>query len=276
MVSRLSGKLDHAHLSCHITSIEPDASNPVQATICCESNGERRAYHGFDHIIFATQATRAVPLLATYASKIRTTAPGLHNSLESIIDCLTAFTYHRNVVINHTDTTLMPDNPKDWRDLNLIVADAEYPDSSKESNLTVPPSFSMTSHVLAGSSGRQVFQTTNPVILPREDTVLSVSYLERAVLTLPAKRALQGLYQLQDPIRPWAWETAVQKKSKLGPLQGAGRSEYGAAGGPGIWMCGSYAAAGIPLLEGCVVSARNVVEQGVFRSEGTSMKAEPW
>jgi hypothetical protein len=32
------------------------------------------------------------------------------------------------------------------------------------------------------------------------------------------------------------------------------------AEGPGIWVCGSYAYPGIPLLEGCVVSAKNVVE----------------
>jgi len=50
----------------------------------------------------------------------------------------------------------------------------------------------------------------------------------------------------------------------LGPLQGAMVGEDG----PRIWMCGAYAYCGIPLLEGCVVSGRNVVEKGILAHEG--------
>ena len=36
-----------------------------------------------------------------------------------------------------------------------------------------------------------------------------------------------------------------------------------------------HAHSGIPLLEGCVVSARNVVEQGVLKSEGIRWAHKP-
>lgn len=100
---------------------------------------------------------------------------------------------------------------------------------------------------------------------------MSVAHLERAVLTLDAKRALRGLYSSSA--------TEGETTLGLGPLQGAGRSvgaNPGDSVGAGIWFVGSYAAGGIPLLEGCVVSARNVVEKGVLASEGVAVVGSPW
>lgn len=63
-----------------------------------------------------------------------------------------------------------------------------------------------------------------------------------------------------------------------GDIEDTGRTEgfKGAhrADGPGVWLCGSYAHPGIPLLEACVNSALNVVENGVFAVEGVDVKAE--
>jgi hypothetical protein len=59
-------------------------------------------------------------------------------------------------------------------------------------------------------------------------------------------------------------EHAIQAESELGLLQGAAVGENG----PRIWACRAHAYCGIPLLEGCVVSARNVVEWGIFNHEG--------
>lgn len=65
--------------------------------------------------------------------------------------------------------------------------------------------------------------------------------MERAVLTVDSKAALREL---------------VGSDGQLGELQG----------GAGVWMCGSYAWEGIPLLEGCVASAKLVIEKGVVPS----------
>ncbi len=85
------------------------------------------------------------------------------------------------------------------------------------------------------------------------------------MLSLSSKEALHDLYQKEKASSRWR-----KDKDRLGPLQGGGR------GGPGMWICGSYAYPGIPLLEGCVVSARLVVEQGIWRSEGIAVKKAPW
>lgn len=134
----------------------------------------------------------------------------------------------------------------------------------------------MATHVLTPPEGYPlnlptIYQTTNPIIPAREDCVFSVAKLERAVLTVDSKKALNGLYREEG--RKW-WQCAGQADSCLGELQGAGRLT--GVIGPGIWICGSFAHAGIPLLEGCVVSARTVVEQGVCKSEGVEVRTSPW
>jgi hypothetical protein len=186
-------------------------------------------------------------------------------------------------VINHTDGSLLPDHAKDRRELNLISIDPEHQTGSKaqESEFDyaaniVPSSYTMATHILTPPEGYPanlptIYQTTNPIIPAREDCVFSVAKLERAVVTLSSKEALKGLYREEG--RRW-WQCAGQATSCLGRLQGAGRSS--GMEGPGIWICGSFAHAGIPLLEGCVVSARSVVEQGIWKSEGLEVKAALW
>lgn len=201
------------------------------------------------------------------------------------------FQYHPTIVINHTDDTLMPDGVQDRRDLNLVcldpagdnvtpykIEDDEGGVATSISPRCVPQTYTMATHALPPPPGYpthlpRLYQTTNPIVPPKKESILSVARLERAVLTLEAKEALMGLYR-EDGKR-W-WQCAGQAGSVLGPLQGAGKLEGGAEGGPGIWVCGSFAYAGIPLLEGCVVSARNVVEQGVLKSEGVAVKSPPW
>jgi hypothetical protein len=228
---------------------------------------------------------RAVPLLSSYGSFFQP-EDQKRLAVEKQIDCLRAFKYCSSVVINHTDSTLIPDNAKDRRDLNLICLDTasvldpivrlKREDEFCEELEILPPSHTMATHILARPTGfpahiPAIYQTTNPIILPRTDCVLSVVTLERAVVTAKSKRALKGLY-LEDE-RKW-WQCAGQGSSHLGELQGAGR--LSGVEGPGFWICGSFAAAGIPLLEGCVVSARNIVEQGIWKAEGIRPKIPLW
>lgn len=177
----------------------------------------------------------------------------------------------------------MPDNTKDRRDLNLIcldlasnlgpIAELKREDENPE---TLPASYTMATHILKQPTGfpahlHDIYQTTNPIIPPRAECVLSVAALERAIVTAKSKEALKGLYR--EDKRKW-WQCAGQGSSHLGELQGAGRLSD--VEGPGIWICGSFAAAGIPLLEGCVVSARNVVEQGIWIAEGIQSNTPSW
>jgi hypothetical protein len=104
--------------------------------------------------------------------------------------------------------------------------------------------------------GKPLLQTTNPTVDIPEEYIVSKKRFERAIVTRESKRALRGfLYP-----------------GEKGSMQG----------GQGIWFVGAWAAEvsfynfesgtrmvcdadflslqGIPLLEGCVVSAERVVE----------------
>ncbi|KAJ3997896.1 splicing factor, Prp19-binding domain-containing protein [Lentinula boryana] len=280
VVSKLISGVQHVHLSSPISSIQIDPDDPSICSIHVSNRDKARIHTGFHHIIFATQAVRAVPLLESFASSLSPHAKAKRRAVEDQVACLRQFTYCSTLVINHTDPSLLPDDIQDKRDLNLISLDRNsHPSKTQEVNLSevedawslrcLPPSYTMATHVLTPPEGypahlTTVYQTTNPIIEPRESRILSVATLERAVLTVQSKQALKGLNVEYE--RKW-WQGAGQGKSRLGPLQGARRGDE-LDQTPGIWICGSYAYSGIPLLEGCVVSARNVVQQGIWKSEG--------
>ena len=70
-----------------------------------------------------------------------------------------------------------------------------------------------------------LFQTVAPLVAPRDGSVLARAHFERPVVDAASQRAIAALPALHAE---------------------AGRRR---------WFCGSYAAAGIPLLEGAVASA---------------------
>ncbi|TFK30674.1 hypothetical protein FA15DRAFT_579639 [Coprinopsis marcescibilis] len=275
VVSQLSSGIEHQHLGSTIISIRPDPSNNRLISIeCVDSNGTSRTFDGFDHIVFATQALRAVPLLKSYATSLPAESHVQREAVEAQIRCLQTFKYCSTIVVNHTDDALLPVDPRDRRDLNLISSDRE--EENQDSALCVPHTYTMATHTLARPEGHSarfpvVYQTTNPFIPPHKDTVLDVSTFERAVLTVESKQALSGLCKQEHGA--W-WECPTETRCHLGELQGAGRLDNNKV--PGIWICGSYAYSGIPLLEGCVVSARNVVEEGILKTEGLKFQEAPW
>jgi len=281
VVKRLSSNLQHIHLSSPITSIKPDAEDSRLVSISCLTNDQVVVHDGFHHIIFSTQASGAAPLLATYLESLPDSLSQRKETTAQLVKCLRAFEYRPSIVINHTDSSLLPDDDRDVRELNLISLASDstcsktksIPDSS---SLTISPTYTMATHILRRpqgypSSQPTVYQTTNPIIPPQKETVISVATLERAVVTMDSKKALASL--CTEDSKRW-WQCPYQAKTRLGTLQG-GRSATDPHA-PGIWICGSYAHLGIPLLEGCVISARNVVEEGVLKSEGVRWREEPW
>jgi hypothetical protein len=229
----------------------------------------------------ATQASRAVPILNSYLQSTPKQLIHRKLALEKQIECLKAFQYRPSIVINHTDGSLLPDTRADVRDLNLITlaSDAKllnHPQGDENPPLCISPSYTMATHILPIPKGYPlnqptVYQTTNPIIPPKKDTVLSVATLERAIVTMDSKKALTELCVQSS--KKW-WQCPYQGETRLGDAQGASSSTEPDA--PGVWICGSYAYLGVPLLEGCVVSARNIVEQGILRREGVQWTQEPW
>ncbi|KAJ3576282.1 hypothetical protein NP233_g529 [Leucocoprinus birnbaumii] len=286
VVAELSKDTKNIHLSAPITSISLDPKTPHLASVTCTNqSGKQETFHGFDHVIFATEAKTAASILHDWISKISACAKSppsiFKQNLVRQAEVLGKFRYRSSVVVNHTDNTLLPDDIQDRRELNMIYYHGhELSFSEKHSqgdpSVCVSSSHTMTTHILPKPEGYPahlptVYQTTNPIIPPRRDAILSIARLERAVPTVEARKALRALCEIKD--RRW-WECPAVARTKLGPLQGAGRV-FGRRS-PGIWICGSYAFPGIPLLEGCVVSAKNVVVQGILQCEGTELLEEPW
>lgn len=293
VVARITRTLQpcNIHLASPIVELVYRADeNATHSTIAihCANN---IIYPGFDHIILATQANHAASLLSTYLDTVpfhnlsateKQDALARHHAFVSAqIDSLRKFNYCKTIVVNHTDSTLLPSSQRDWRDLNLVMTapspEAKEAETDDYTSLCLPPTYAMATHILNRPAG--LYQTTNPIVPPVPESVLSVAHLERAVVTVQGKEALTGFWRERED-RPWKWGAAGKDDGALGPLQGAGRllpeAEVETKSQrikkiPGVWVCGSYAHCGIPLLEGCVASGRNVVEQGVWASEGVDV-----
>ncbi|KZV95595.1 FAD/NAD(P)-binding domain-containing protein [Exidia glandulosa HHB12029] len=268
VVARLARPIRHVHLSTNISSFTrtSDGKVSVSATTLDSSGVETTETYGpFSHIIVATQANQALPILDAYTSSLERDDPQ-RASIALLRAPLAQFHYVPTIVINHADTSFLPAHASDVRDLNLVYAAPQATCTSlPESDLCVPKSYAMATHVLQTPiAAQRLLQTTNPIIAPRRESVFSVARLQRAVVTPESKVALQSLAALHATPRSWRNLWRSTETWSLGPAQGARSPDA-----PGIWVCGSYAHGGIPLLEGCVVSARNVVDE-IIRIQRTS------
>ncbi|KAJ7171803.1 hypothetical protein C8R43DRAFT_1058887 [Mycena crocata] len=266
-VARLTANVKNIHLSSPIVGVHADPKKLHLASIECSTETGTITHEGFHHIVFATQATRVAPLLSSYAASLPRDSHTRHTIMAQL-NCVEAFQYTSTVVINHTDSseTLLPVDLRDRRDLNLVTSLPTVREPSPPwSPRRVSPACTMTTQILtpprAFRTAAPVFQTTNPFVDIQAENILSVATLERAVLTMQSKTALRGLYR--ETRRAW-YQCAATAECTLGELQGAGRRQ--SEDHAGIWFCGAYAHVGIPLLEGCVVSAQKVYG-GICESE---------
>ncbi len=134
---------------------------------------------------------------------------------------LGGFRYRPLEVVMHRDAALMPVRPADWSPVNARVCEAQdRPETTIWVNAVQP----------ALRRAAPIFQTVHPQRAPREDCVIGVARFERPLVDAGSQRALAQLQRLQA--RP----------------------------GQRVWLCGSYAQAGVPLLESAVRSALEVTE----------------
>ncbi|KAI7852834.1 hypothetical protein BDC45DRAFT_443133 [Circinella umbellata] len=277
IVDRLASPLQHIHLQTCIVSIKP-SSIPGYKLELQDASGQ---LHYFHHVIFATQGNQALNILQqcrTHLNKNNNDKDNdnvydtLSKDIESASDVLRQFRYDKAIVVNHTDTRLLPSNPKSWRSLNLASLDSSVQLSAKNDvTIPFPHDTTMTTHILTMThntnqvlkehlDGDDIYmQTTNPCISPLPEKILSKAWFERATVTLTSKKAIfDGLFTPLD-------SQNVTSSLQLGRCQG----------NSGIWFVGSYCWPGIPLLEGCVASSEKVVSEGIALAEGITMEV-PW
>ena len=142
---------------------------------------------------------------------------------------LEKFPYESSRVTMHRDRALAPRSKRDWSPVNFILADGETKPMATIWMNRVQPAL---------RKAPDVFQTWNPIVEPHPDKLLAEAKVERPVVTAESVKAIKELQQLRH-----------RRESRL-------------------WVTGSYAQWGIPLLEAAVVSAIEVSE-----SFGVSL---PW
>jgi len=129
---------------------------------------------------------------------------------------LAAFRYRALEVVMHRDAALMPARRRDWSPVNACVSPAfERPQSTIWLNRVQP----------ALRAAPPLFQTVMPQQAVRDDAVISRASFERPLVDAQTPAALAALQRLH------------------------------AEAGRRVWLCGSYAMPGVPLLESAVRSA---------------------
>jgi predicted NAD/FAD-binding protein len=135
-------------------------------------------------------------------------------------EALESFRYERSRVVVHGDPALMPPDRADWATVNFAIA----PDRA-EAMATIWMNAAQPS---LGEA--DVFQTWNPLIEADPATVVTDVQFDRSVVDARSERGIALLERLHR--QP----------------------------GRRVWICGSYAASGIPLQESAARSARRIAE----------------
>jgi uncharacterized protein len=137
---------------------------------------------------------------------------------------MAGFRYRPLQVVMHRDSRLMPARRADWSPVNARVCESQdRPESTIWVNAVQP----------ALRRAALVLQTVQPQRAPRDELVLGQAQFERPLVDHASQQALASLQRLQN-----------------GPAA--------AAAGRRVWLCGSYAQGGVPLLESAVRSACEV------------------
>lgn len=197
VVRRLTEPVHAVHCGIKVQRIAP-APDGVRVTW---DGGEKV----FDHVVVATQANQAAAMLDA--------------SFRREKDALERFAYEGSEVIVHTDERLAPRDRAHWAPVNLITSDAhDKPMATIWMNRVQPG--------LARSS--PVFQTWNPIIEPRAETVRAHARFERPLVNAASLEGARTVRLLH------------------------------AQHGRRLWFCGSYLGPGIPLLEAASRTALDV------------------
>lgn len=134
---------------------------------------------------------------------------------------LSKIQYERSEVVVHGDIDLLPKAENDRAPVSFLV------DKQRDKPMA---SICLNKIYPSLQHSAPLFQTWNPLLPPKASTVLGRAHFERPTVTLQSLAAIKSLQKLH------------QDKDRQ------------------IWYCGSYAMAGIPLLESAVQSAMSIAE----------------
>ncbi|KAK4937865.1 hypothetical protein LTR10_021586 [Elasticomyces elasticus] len=181
------------HIKSKVTALETTEKGSIVLT----ANGKDQE---FDHVILATHADQALKILKPVATKEE-------------IDILGGFQTSRNVVVLHSDLTLMPKTRVTWSAWNYIT-ETPFPTTTKSQNISqmcLTYCMNMVQDIPENKFG-PVLVTLNP-------------------LNIPDPRLLQGIWEYAQPL----YNVAATRSQGLLPSIQASRN---------ISYCGSWTSYG--------------------------------
>lgn len=253
------------HTNTAITSLAPTVTptGRPRTIIRSTTNGVANVKREVDHVILATQANQARVLLETVGM-----VGGMSEAARARGEALGVFGYARSLVVTHSDESLLPPDARDRRDLNFAsyardpaaaTATSRPPPSPSSAfngssdSAHQPATWIQATHIISSDPRSLILQTTNPLTAPDPALTHRTSWFERATVSPASRAALPG-FLLPDSVDS---DPECGDNARGGRWQGIGN----------VWLVGSWAADGCPLLEGCVVSAERAVG-AIARREG--------
>lgn len=159
-----------AQVSCGLSIVRIEAEE--ESVFLVDQHQQK---HGFDDVIIAAQAPRALSMLgAGFTQEKR---------------CLENIESETSDVIVHTDTRLAPHDIDAWRSVNFILPETYTED--------MPMATIWLNSVMPNTWDRPVFETWNPIIEPRQDKVLKKVTFIRPLASHRSQQASEALCQMQ-------------------------------------------------------------------------------
>ncbi|EGF98680.1 uncharacterized protein MELLADRAFT_113355 [Melampsora larici-populina 98AG31] len=276
----------HLGMDGTITNIVPISINQPQIQVVTRSQKQ----HAFDHLIFATQADQ----LKTLLSNMCETHPP-ENLVEEHerIELLSKFKYCKTLVVNHVDPSVLPADPRDWRDLNFTTSsrnkDGIYdgnqlidatesavksqslsiegergcsPAAGSSESLASSTSVDSAKRTLTCHKDHKSKCSTPHAVFDDQAYWMSTHIIHRSPthLLLQTTNPTSPISQASTINRIWFNRVLVDADSRKAYHQ---LKNGPALGLHNIWFTGSWFSEGIPLLEGCVSSSELVVKRFV-------------
>ncbi len=172
----------------------------------------------FDHVVVATQANQAAGMLDAAYRREK--------------EALERFAYESSEVVVHTDERLAPRDRRHWAPVNIITAPGHDKPMATIWMNRVQPGLAKLS---------PVFQTWNPILAARPETIKAQARFERPLVNAASLEGASNVRMLH--------------------------TQHGRR----LWFCGSYLGPGIPLLEAAARTALDVA-MAINDNERTTLR----
>ncbi|KAF9272732.1 hypothetical protein BGZ68_002147 [Mortierella alpina] len=158
---------------------------------------------------------------------------------------------HRKSSQNRLKAQFAPSN-------NSSTTSLATPSTASQSHNSAMATHIMNRTIKTLGTTTKFLQTTNPIFPPRPETVIASAWFERAVVNPQSIKAVDEL-QLQMEQQTARWINRNRQHNSEDQNQNQNQTPVPTS--DRVWFVGSYAYPGIPLLEGCVVSAVQLMER---------------